>query len=177
MIIETIEQVKELLKAGRVDNVFECDEVRMINIKIDSVPRDQNFVYLEEPTYGYFDIPYRGGQRKRTSLRLYFCKFIEMHSSGYGGESGWSDDTSEAVKRIELRNSIEQELVLPFLYQLRNSDIGRRYPEMMNTIRVLYPMPRFDANEVSVCLEFMIFEEVCLHNFKPMAGDEQEQKN
>ena len=174
MIGTVVEQVKDILKTINPEYIFECDEARMLNVKIDTVPRFvkkdgkqvvNSFIYLEEPTHGYYNIPYRGFQKQQTFLRIYFCKFEEMHNDAYSGDTTWSEN-SPTVKRITLRDWIEEEMVRPFLYKLKKHEIGMRYPKMMETIRVVYPRTRFDANEVSVGLEIMYEEDVCLDAYK-----------
>lgn len=180
MIGDVINIIRALAEAVKPDAVFECDEARMINVKIDTVTRkvlatppgggdpvevSNSFIYLEEPTYGYYDIPYRGFQRQRTFLRIYFCKFEEMHASAYKGTSEFSA-ADKGTERVVLRDEIEETMVRPFLYLLKNSELGMRYPDMLAQIRVMYPRARFDANEVSVGLELMFINDWCIDNYK-----------
>ncbi len=177
---QIIKIVREIAEAVKPDAVFECDEARMINVKIDTVTRkvmitppgssdpveiSNNFIYLEEPTYGYYDIPRMGFQRQRTFLRIYFCKFEEMGASAYKGSSEFSS-ADKGAARVTLRDEIEETMVRPFLYRLRQSELGMRYPEMLAQVRVLYPRARFDANEVSVGLEIMFSENWCIDSYK-----------
>lgn len=181
MILNVIEGIKEIAEKVAPYAVFEADEASMVNIKIDSVTRkvtidkdgvpvevSNSFIYVEEPTYGYYDIPVRGFQQQRTFIRIYFCKFEEMHASAYKGTSKYSEDADKPNEsyRINLRNQIEEEMVRPFLYQLKNSVIGMMYRDMLTSTRVIYPRTRFDANEVSVGLEIMYYENWCLDNYK-----------
>ena len=182
MIGQIISKVRAMAEAVKPDAVFVCDEAHMINVKIDTVTRkvvvtppgggepvevSNNFIYLEEPTYGYYDIPYRGHQKQRTFLRIYFCKFEEMQASAYKGTSGFSG-ADKGTERVVLRDEIEETMVRPFLYLLKNSELGMRYPDMLTQVRVSYPRSRFDANEVSVGLEIMFFDDWCLDQYKPM---------
>lgn len=176
MIGKVVQQIKGMLEKINPAYIFECDEARMINVKIDTVPRfigvddkqvSNSFIYLEEPTYGSYLMPYRGFNRQQTFLRIYFCKFEEMHNDAYKGDTDWSENSGRAMKRIEIRDQIEEEMVRPFLYLLRFSELGMRYPTMLTTLRTVYPRPRFDANEVSVGLEIMFEEDVCLKDYRP----------
>lgn len=163
-----VNSIRNILAMTSPDALFECDEARMINVKIDTVERCNSFVYLEEPTAGYYDVPLRGHQRQRTLLRLCFCKFEPMHNDAYRGDTRWSEhDPRPISKRIEIRDTIERDMVRPFIVALRASEFGRRYPDLLQTIRVLYPRARFDANEVSVCLEFTFAEFVCFNAPEP----------
>lgn len=173
-IIDELKAIAEQVKPGAV---FECDEARMLNVKVDSVARSvtvdgvevsNDFIYVEEPTYGYYDIPVSRFQRQRTPIRIYFCKFEDMHNDALRGTSEWSTSNPKpSPKRIELRDDIEETMVRPFLYLLRHSEMGMRYRTMVESVRVLYPRARFDANEVSVGLEINYHEDWCLEAYKP----------
>lgn len=159
--------------------VFECDQARMLNVKVDTMPRfetglngevikDSNgnpvsttFIYIEEPTQGYYDIPYRGHQRQRLPLMIYFCKFEPMGNDAYKGDTPFSAE-SKTTSRLILRDELERTLVRPFLLRLKTSRLGMLYPEMMNTVRIVYPSARFDANEVSVGIELTIYSDWCI---------------
>lgn len=157
--------------------VFECDQARMLNVKVDTMERfvtdsdgnrvSSDFVYVEEPTTGYYDIPYRGHQKQRTIMQIYFCKFEPMANDAYKGDTKFSQN-SPTVGRLELKSQIEEQMVRPFLYLLKTSQLVKQYPEIMNTVRVLYPSSRFDANEVSVGLELTVTQEWCLDAYKPI---------
>lgn len=41
------------------------------------------------------------------------------------------------------------------------------YPEMMNTVRIVYPSARFDANEVSVGIELTVYSDWCIWSEDP----------
>lgn len=164
--------------------VFECDQARMLNVKVDTMPRfetglngevtkDSNgnpvsttFIYIEEPTQGYYDIPYRGHQRQRLPLMIYFCKFEPMGNDAYKGNTPFSAE-SKTTSRLILRDELERTLVRPFLLRLKTSQLGMLYPEMMNTVRIVYPSARFDANEVSVGIELTTYSDWCIWAEEP----------
>lgn len=159
--------------------VFECDQARMLNVKVDTMPRFETglngevikdskgnpvsttFIYIEEPTQGYYDIPYRGHQRQRLPLMIYFCKFEPMGNDAYKGDTPFSTE-SKTTSRLILRDELERTLVRPFLRRLKTSRLGMLYPEMMNTVRIVYPSARFDANEVSVGIELTTYSDWCI---------------
>lgn len=155
--------------------VFECDQARMLNVKVDTMERfvtdsdgnrvSSDFVYVEEPTTGYYDTPYMGYPTQRTIMQVYFCKFEPMANDAYKGDTKFSKN-SPTVGRLELKSQIEEQMVRPFLYLLKTSQLVKQYPEIMNTIRVLYPSARFDANEVSVGLEFTFKQDWCIELYK-----------
>lgn len=177
MILDIITLIHNMVKMVNPLAVFECDQARMLNVKVDTMERfvtdsdgnrvSSDFVYVEEPTTGYYDIPYRGHQKQRTIMQIYFCKFEPMANDAYKGDTKFSQN-SPTIGRLELKNQIEEQMIRPFLYLLKTSELGFRHPEMLNTVRILYPSPRFDANEVSVGLELTVTQEWCLDAYKPI---------
>jgi len=175
MILDIITLIRDIVKMVNPLAVFECDQARMLNVKVDTMERfvtdsdgnrvSSDFVYVEEPTTGYYDIPYRGHQKQRTIMQIYFCKFEPMANDAYKGDTKFSQN-SPTIGRLELKNQIEEQMVRPFLYLLKNSQLVKQYPDIMNTVRVLYPSARFDANEVSVGLEFTFKQDWCLDAYK-----------
>lgn len=177
MILDIITLIRDIVKTVNPLAVFECDQARMLNVKVDTMERfvtdsdgnrvSSDFVYVEEPTTGYYDIPYRGHQKQRTIMQIYFCKFEPMANDAYKGDTKFSQN-SPTIGRLELKSQIEEQMVRPFLYLLKTSQLVKQYPEIMNTVRVLYPSARFDANEVSVGLELTVTQEWCLDAYKPI---------
>lgn len=177
MILDIITLIHNMVKMVNPMAVFECDQARMLNVKVDTMERfvtdsdgnrvSSDFVYVEEPTTGYYDVPYRGHQKQRTIMQIYFCKFEPIANDAYKGDTKFSQN-SPTIGRLELKNQIEEQMVRPFLYLLKTSELGLRHPEIFNTIRIMYPSPRFDANEVSVGLELTVTQEWCLDAYKPI---------
>lgn len=175
MILDIITLIRDMVKMVNPLAVFECDQARMLNVKVDTMERfvtdsdgnrtSSDFVYVEEPTTGYYDTPYRGYPTQRTIMQVYFCKFEPMANDAYKGDTKFSKN-SPTIGRLELKNQIEEQMVRPFLYLLKNSQLVKQYPDIMNTVRVLYPSARFDANEVSVGLEFTFKQDWCLDAYK-----------
>lgn len=175
MILNIITIIRDMVKMINPLAVFECDQARMLNVKVDTMERfvtdsdgnrvSSDFVYVEEPTTGYYDTPYRGYPTQRTIMQVYFCKFEPMANDAYKGDTKFSKN-SPTIGRLELKNQIEEQMVRPFLYLLKNSQLVKQYPEIMNTVRVLYPSARFDANEVSVGLEFTFKQDWCIDLYK-----------
>lgn len=177
MILDIITLIRDIVKMVNPLAVFECDQARMLNVKVDTMERfvtdsdgnrvSSDFVYVEEPTTGYYDTPYRGYPTQRTIMQIYFCKFEPMANDAYKGDTKFSKN-SPTIGRLELKNQIEEQMVRPFLYLLKNSQLVKQYPDIMNPVRVLYPSSRFDANEVSVGLELTVTQEWCLDAYKPI---------
>ena len=179
MILDIITLIRDIVKMVNPLAVFECDQARMLNVKVDTMERfvtdsdgnrvSSDFVYVEEPTTGYYDTPYRGYPTQRTIMQVYFCKFEPMANDAYKGDTKFSQN-SPTIGRLELKNQIEEQMVRPFLYLLKTSQLVKQYPEIMNTVRVLYPSSRFDANEVSVGLEFTFKQYWCIELYKNKIG-------
>lgn len=175
MILDIITIIRNMVKMINPLAVFECDQARMLNVKVDTMERfvtdsdgnqvSSDFVYVEEPTTGYYDTPYWGYPTQRTIMQVYFCKFEPMANNAYKGDTKFSKN-SPTVGRLELKSQIEEQMVRPFLYLLKTSQLVKQYPEIMNTVRVLYPSARFDANEVSVGLEFTFKQDWCIEPYK-----------
>lgn len=175
MILDIITIIRDMVKMINPLAVFECDQARMLNVKVDTMERfvtdsdgnrvSSDFVYVEEPTTGYYDTPYRGYPTQRTIMQVYFCKFEPMANDAYKGDTKFSQN-SPIIGRLELKSQIEEQMVRPFLYLLKTSQLVKQYPEIMNTVRVLYPSSRFDANEVSVGLEFTFKQDWCIELYK-----------
>lgn len=184
MTLPIIEHIRLMLQDLAPGAVFECDQARMLNVKVDTMPRFETglngevikdskgnpvsttFIYIEEPTQGYYDIPYRGHQRQRLPLMIYFCKFEPMGNDAYKGDTPFSAE-SKTTSRLILRDELERTLVRPFLRRLKTSRLGMLYPEMMNTVRIVYPSARFDANEVSVGIELTTYSDWCIWSEDP----------
>lgn len=184
MTLPIIEHIRLMLQDLAPGAVFECDQARMLNVKVDTMPRFETglngevikdskgnpvsttFIYIEEPTQGYYDIPYRGHQRQRLPLMIYFCKFEPMGNDAYKGDTPFSTE-SKTTSRLILRDELERTLVRPFLRRLKTSRLGMLYPEMMNTVRIVYPSARFDANEVSVGIELTTYSDWCIWSEDP----------
>lgn len=175
MILDIITLIHDMVKMVNPLAVFECDQARMLNVKVDTMERfvtdsdgnrvSSDFVYVEEPTTGYYDTPYQGYPTQRTIMQVYFCKFEPMANDAYKGDTKFSQN-SPTIGRLELKSQIEEQMVRPFLYLLKTSQLVKQYPEIMNTVRVLYPSSRFDANEVSVGLEFTFKQDWCIELYK-----------
>lgn len=184
MTLPIIDHIRLMLQDLAPGAVFECDQARMLNVKVDTMPRFETgldgevikdskgnpvsttFIYIEEPLQGYYDIPYRGHQRQRLPLMIYFCKFEPMGNDAYKGDTPFSTE-SKTTSRLILRDELERTIVRPFLLRLKTSRLGMLYPEMMNTVRIVYPSARFDANEVSVGIELTTYSDWCIWSGDP----------
>ena len=70
MILDIITLIHNMVKMINPLAVFECDQARMLNVKVDTMERfvtdsdgnrvSSDFVYVEEPTTGYYEYPVPG---------------------------------------------------------------------------------------------------------------------
>lgn len=167
MIGGLIQLLENVTKTLNPDAIFEFETSRMINVKIDTVTRDKMFVYIEEPTQATINMDLYQRTTQSTLLRIYFCRFEKMHNDNWPGDSQWNEKANSSIHRQSIRDSIEEQMVRPFITLIRRSSWGNRYRDAFNSLRILYPYPRFDANEVSVGIEFTIREKWCLDNYIP----------
>ena len=118
------------------------EESRMMNVAADTIERYKGFAYIEEYRQGYYSI--RGYQQTRTTrIQIYFCKFVDFQDN--------------AINRELMREAIEEEAVLPFIAKM-NEDTNFKQIERFD---IATPLPRFDANEVSIKLEFDLTSTIC----------------
>ena len=114
----------------------------MMNIKVDCLERSSGAVYIEEFRQGSYKRE-RFMRNKTTRVQIYFMRFSELHN--------------EAAEREKTREQIETEIVLPFIV-LYDAYAGQDKP---TEYRFVNEMGRFDANEVSVMIEFDVIKKLC----------------
>lgn len=110
------------------------EESKMMNVKVDELQKTASFAYIEEFVQGKYVNKF--GQKKVMKMQIYFCKFTELQCN--------------AIDKERLRSTIESEIVEPFMRQYNESGLF----DKVEVFTIYYPFPRFDANEVSVMLEF-----------------------
>ena len=119
---------------------FYFDDRQLMNVNADSAPFP--LIFFEEYREGsYRDKHYL---EKTTRVELYFCKLCQPDDGG--------------LVREQLREEIEVEAVRPFI-KLFNS-----HPEIFTPLadwKFFTPPPRFDANEVSIMLQFNATQTQC----------------
>ena len=117
--------------------IVEYEESKMMNVKADNYKAGDSFVYIEEFISGRY-VKEKFFKTKTMKMQIYFCKFTQFQV--------------DASVREGLRNTIEAELVEPFMKEFEESNLF--IDANLTNWNVYYPFPRFDANEVSVMLEF-----------------------
>ena len=137
-----INKLLEILKEAVPNYEVSFEEGRMMNVAADTIERYKGFAYIEEYRQGYYS--FRGYKKTRTTrIQIYFCKFV-----------GFQDN---AINRELMREKIEEEAVLPFITMMNENDNFKQ----IERFDVGTPLPRFDANEVSIKLEFDLTSTIC----------------
>ena len=130
-----IAQLKQVIEASNEDYIVEFEESRMMNVKADEYPLGAKFAYIEEYTSGsYTKEKYM--RKKVLQVQVYFCMFTELHV--------------DAIEREANREQIESHSVIPFMEIYNASGIF----DKVDVFKFATPLPRFDANEVSIMLQF-----------------------
>lgn len=140
--MKIIEDLKNVLTAANADYIQDYEENSMMNIKADNFKYENGFVYIEEFTQGRYEVQsYRNV--KITRVQIWFCRFTQLHNN--------------AIEREAIRCRIENEIVRPFMRQFNRNGKFKQ----IDTWQFYTPLPRFDANEVSVMLQFDLQQSLC----------------
>jgi hypothetical protein len=130
-----LSKLEEIIKRVNPEYAVEYDELSMMNVRADEIAYTQPFAYIEEFTkgeygkQGYFN-------QKTVEAQIWFCRFAQMQNT--------------ARERESLRKQIETEMIVPFMEEYKKES-GLWQPQ---TWKFFTPPPRFDANEVSIMLQF-----------------------
>jgi len=143
-----VEKIKVICEQVNPDYIFEYEENAMMNIKADDYARGDRFVYVEEFTQGRYVVEgYR--KKKVTRVQIWFCRlFLSVDENG---KLTGNEMHNNAIQREQIRNEIESEIVLPFM---------AKFPDI-ESWQFFTPLPRFDANEVSIMLQFEYKNDIC----------------
>lgn len=128
-VLQTIEQLCSQIPGYS----FAFEEGAMFNVDADNSPFP--CIFFEEYREGTYRTQHY--LEKVTRIQLYFCKLCEAGNT--------------AVERERIREQIEEEAVKPFI-RLYNAN-----PQLFANVtdwKFFTPPPRFDANEVSIMLQF-----------------------
>ncbi|MFA7589383.1 MAG: hypothetical protein WCY22_03390 [Acholeplasmataceae bacterium] len=107
-----------------------------MNVRADDLLRSQPFVHIEEFKSGKVSTSRYGLQTRTMKMEIYFGRFCEFENN--------------AITREEIREQIIEEVVYPFMTAYNKSGYFQRLDEW----EILYPLTRFDGNEVAVMLTF-----------------------
>ena len=134
-------ELKQIIATANPDYQVEYEEASMMNIMADEIKRDQPWAYIEEFVQGNYTNKY--GLNKTTQVQVYFCRFTELQNT--------------AEQREAIRAQIEAEIVLPFMEKYNASGLF----STVDVFKFFTPLPRFDANEISIMLQFDCSKRIC----------------
>ena len=133
-----IEKLKEVINAANADYEVVYDEATMFNVQADAFETNYKFAYIEEFREG--EISGKYNLNESTKMQIAFGQITKIQLT--------------ALEREEIRDTIKQEIVMPFIEAFNSSNVF----EKVNSFKTYTPLARFDANEVSVILEFNCVE-------------------
>ena len=130
-----LERIKNIIEQANADYVVEYDEGNMFNIRADGFDRGTKYAYIEEFKEG--EINMQGNfEADKLRLNIYFSVIPEQELN--------------AIGREQIREAIKAEIVKPFI----KAFIDSPHFSSNKLFKYYYPLSRFDANEVSVMLDF-----------------------
>ena len=137
-----LSKLEEIIKRANPSYLIEYEWPNRMNINADEIEYAQPFAYIEEFTHGEYG---KTGyfRHKMTEVNLYFCRLCQFENT--------------AREREAIREQIESEIVIPFMEEYKK-ETGLNQPERW---KFFTPIPRFDANEVSIMLLFDFKELKC----------------
>ena len=130
-----LEKIQSIIEQANINYVVEYDEANMFNIRADDFARGTKYAYIEEFKEGEIDMQ---GYFEKDKLRLniYFSEIPK--------------EELNAIGREQIRERIKSEIVKPFI----KAFIDSLYFSSNKIFKYYYPLSRFDANEVSVMIDF-----------------------
>lgn len=130
-----LEKIKSIIEQANADYVVEYDEGNMFNIRADGFARGTKYSYIEEFKEGEIDM--QGFfEKDKLRLNIYFSVIPEQELNAIGREL--------------IRERIKSEIVKPFI----KAFIDSPHFSSNKIFKYYYPLSRFDANEVSVMIDF-----------------------
>lgn len=130
-----LEKIKSIIEQANADYVVEYDEGNMFNIRADGFARGTKYAYIEEFKEG--EINMQGNfEADKLRLNIYFSVIPEQELN--------------AIGREQIREAIKAEIVKPFI----KAFIDSPHFSSNKLFKYYYPLSRFDANEVSVMIDF-----------------------
>lgn len=130
-----LKKIKNIIEQANTDYVVEYDEGNMFNIRADGFARGTKYAYIEEFKEG--EINMQGNfEADKLRLNIYFSVIPEQELN--------------AIGREQIREAIKAEIVKPFI----KAFIDSPHFSSNKLFKYYYPLSRFDANEISVMLDF-----------------------
>lgn len=163
---QLIKKVGNILKSLHADYYFEYDEASAMNVKADAVDNESGLIFIEEVRGGRYRLPQNRTQgffrQKETRLSIYFCRFSkELEPFAGLGNTPLSVQAEHTLTmtRQAIRDRIEAEVVVPYMEAMDKEMRGDLRDFTVGDYHYSYPEDsRFDANEVSVVLNFTLLQ-------------------
>lgn len=130
-----LNKLTSIINSANADYAVEYDEATMFNVRADGFDKGHKFAYIEEFREGEISVP-KYFLKESTKMQIAFSQITEIRLS--------------ALEREEIREEIKKEIVKPFIEAYNKSTDF----EKVNRFKTYTPLARFDANEISVVLEF-----------------------
>lgn len=147
-----VDKIRELIVETAPQYDFNHEGVHHMNIKADKYARKDKFSYLEAVRTGSYET-FNFRTVQVTQCYVYFCMFYDLDMETSSNTHDW--DTRE-----KLITQIEEEAVHRFVKALK-----AKYGNWIMSNELInfgYPTrSRFDANEVSVQINFRLAVPVC----------------
>lgn len=137
-----LQKIKSLITDAGISAPVIFETKKMSNVAADAIARDTDVIFLEE---------FRGGEVSlegyiptlTVDIEMYIARVnIAMHAT--------------AEEREAIREQLFNDIAKPFIAQYK------KLVDSSKNIRILFPPPLFDANEVGISLIFKIKEHLCI---------------
>lgn len=135
-----LKTIEDIVRESCPGYSFEFDTDRMMNVEADDIKFP--CVFFEEYTDGRIAGAYL--KQKQVTVELSFMDLAEFQC--------------DARVREEIRERLEQDVVLPFIRALESSNKF----DQISDFTIMAEPPRFDANCVSLLLRFDVTFDLCV---------------
>jgi len=129
-----LDKLTSIIKSANAGYSVEYDEAKMFNVSADNLNKGHKFAYIEEFREGEISVKYF--LNESTKIQIAFSNITEI--------------LLPALDREAIREEIKKEIVRPFIEEYNKSGVF----EKVTRFKTYTPLARFDANEVSVIVEF-----------------------
>lgn len=134
-----IHKITKLIESVNNEYKVMYDESYSMNVKADAFDKDRKFAYIEEFKQGEILLT-NHFPKERTRLQIYFFMI--------------KPETMQALEREALRDFIKSDIVRPFVLAFNKSEVF----EKVERFQMYTGLPRFDARDIGVTLDFYVSE-------------------
>lgn len=130
-----LDKLTNIINSANADYAVEYEEPTMYNVRADDFDRGFKFAYIEEFREGEITVP-KYFLKESVKMQIAFSQITEIRLT--------------ALERETIREEIKREMVMPFIDKFNKSNDF----EKVTRFKTYTPLARFDANEISVMIEF-----------------------